>query len=408
MKPGSKKGHGLRFLSWFNPMRLIKVGSAAFFILLATVCPALSSDWGTGALMVVVEREAGSVLVIDSSQDHKVLGRIKGLGVLHHASISFSRDGRYGYVISRDGFLSKIDLVKLKLVSKLKVGDSAIGLAVTQDNRYIAISNYKPGDIVIVDEKTFKVVKTIEADDSKTVGLVDAPDDLLVVALMDANSIWVIDAGDPDFPVIRKYEDIGEKPYDALLTPDGRWYIAGLFHSPWVAMVDMWNPEHITKIPLPRPPGKEDSPPVLKIPHLEGWIMAGNTLFAPVIGGSGLAAIDTTTWKMEKFIPLSAYPVFAMARPDMRQIWANYVLGEHHDTVEVVDVKSMKVVKKLKPGARVFHMQFTPKGNAIYISSNGDNKVLVYDTKTFELIREIPAAKPSGIFCSDRSSKFGL
>ncbi len=364
--------------------------------------------WGTSALMVVIEREAGSVLVIDSAQDHKVLGKVEGLGVLHHASISFSRGSRYAYVVSRDGFLSKIDLVELKVANKLKVGDSAIGLAVTQDGKYIAISNYKPGNIVIVSDETFEIVKTIEADNSKTVGLVDAPNDLLIVSLMDANEIWVIDASKPDFPVIRKYTDIGVKPYDGLLTPDGRWYIAGLFHSPWVAMLDLWNPENITKVPLPKPPDKPDLEPVLKIPHLEGWIMADGDLFAPVIGGEGLAVVDTKTWKSKEFIPLSAFPVFAMARPDMRQIWANYVLGKNHDTVEVVDIKTKKVIKILKPGKKIFHMQFTPKGRYVYISSNGDNKVLVYDTKTFELIKEIPAQKPSGIFCSDRSNKFGL
>lgn len=390
-------------------------GLFAAWVAAAAVClstlaaPAsLADGWGTGALMVVIERESGSVLVIDAAQDHKVLGRISGLGVLHHATISFSRDGRYGYVISRDGFLSKIDLIKLELAARIKVGESAIGLAVSQDNKYIAISNYKPGNVVIVDEKKFEIVKTIEADDSKTVGLVDAPGDLLVVSLMDANAIWVIDTADPEFPVIKKYENVGEKPYDALLTPDGRWYIAGLFHSPWVAMVDLWSPEKAMKVPLPRPPGQEDSPPVLKIPHLEGWIMAGGELFAPVVGGAGLAVIDTGTWKSKEFIPLVAYPVFAMASPDMRQIWTNYVMGDHHDTVEVVDVKTKKVVKTLKPGARIFHMQFTPKGSAVYFSSNGEDKVLVYDTKTFKPVAEIPAKKPSGIFCSHRSGKFGM
>ncbi len=385
-----------------------KTAASTSLFLVLTLAVSASGEWGTGALMVVVERESGSVLVIDSAQDHKLLGRVEGLGVLHHASISFSRDGRYAYVISRDGYLSKIDLLKLEVAAKVKVGESAIGLAITQDNRYIAVSNYKPGNIVIVSDETFRIVKTIEADDSKTVGLVDAPDDMLVVSLMDANEIWVIDAGQPGFPVIQKHKNIGVKPYDGLLTPDGRYYIAGLFHSPWVAMLDLWNPETITKIPLPRPPEKPDAPPVLKIPHLEGWIMAGGDLFAPVIGGEGLAVIDTESWKTKKFIPLAAYPVFAMARPDMRQIWTNYVLGDSHDTVEVVDVKSLKVVKTLKPGAKIFHMQFTPKGDAVYLSSNGDNKILVYDTKTFELLKEIPARRPSGIFSSDRAGKFGL
>lgn len=386
----------------------MRLATALAGVLLFLTANSFAGDWGTGALMVVVERESGSVLIIDSAQDHKVLGRVSGLGVLHHASITFSRGGRYAYIISRDGFLTKIDLVKLQIVKKLKVGESAIGLAITQSGKYIAISNYKPGNIVIVSDETFKIVKTIPADESKTVGLVDAPGDKLIVSLMDADQIWIIDAGDPDFPVIKKYKNVGEKPYDGLLTPDGRYYIAGMFHSPWVTMVDLWNPEKITKIPLPRPKGKENEKPVLKIPHLEGWIMADDFLFAPVIGGSGLAVINRRTWKVEKFIDLLAFPVFAIAQPDMTRIWTNYVMGDHHDKVQVVDVKTQKVIKTLSPGNKIFHLGFTPRGRYAYASSYGDNKLVIYDTRTLEVVKEIPAKNPSGIFCSCRSSQFGL
>jgi protein NirF len=377
-------------------------------LLFASPASLFAGEWGTGALMVVVEREKGAVLVIDSANGHKLLGEVAGLGILHHASISFSRDGRYAYVISRDSVLSKVDLIKLEVAAQVKVGKSAVGLAVTQDGKYIAISNYKPGNIVIVSEATFKVVKTIDADKSKTVGLVDAPDDMLIVSLMDANQIWMIDAGKKGFPVVRKFKDVGEKPYDALLTPDGRYYIAGLFHSPWIAMVDLWNPEKVIKVPLPQPESQKGKPPVLKIPHLEGWIMAEDKLFAPVVGGAGLAVIDRKDWETKKFIKTLGHPIFAMARPDMKQIWVNYVLGDHHDKVEVIDVKTEKVIKTLKPGNKIFHMHFTPKGRYIYISSNGDNKVLVYDTKSFSKIAEIPAESPSGIFCTSRLGNFGL
>ncbi|MDH5541596.1 MAG: protein nirF [Nitrospinota bacterium] len=388
-------------------MQLLRV-LAALILLATQPFTASAGEWGTGALMVVIERETGSVAVIDSANDHKFLGRVEGLGVLHHASIVFSRDGRYAYVVSRDSILSKIDLINLKVAAQVKTGESAVGLALSQDGKFIAISNYKPGNIVIVSDETFKIAKTINADKSKTVGMVDAPDDMFIVSLMDANAIWIIDAGKKDFPVVKKFTDIGEKPYDALLTPDGRYYMAGLFHSPWVTMIDLWNPEKITKIPLPVPKGMEDKPPVLKIPHLEGWIMAEDKLFAPVVGGSGLAVIDRETWTSKRFIETLAHPIFAMARPDMQQIWTNYVMGDFHDKVEVIDVKTEKVIKTLTPGNKIFHMHFTPKGREIYISSNGDNKVLVYDTKNFKKIKEIPVKNPSGVFCSSRLSQFGL
>lgn len=381
----------------------------AFFTgVLLAVSPVFAGDWGTAALMVIVERESGSVVVVDSAQDHKVLGRVGGLGVLHHATIAFSRDARYAYVVSRDGLLSKIDLVKLTLSAQVKVGESSIDLAVSQDNKTIAVGNYKPGSIVIVANDTFKIIKTIDADKSKTVGIVDAPDNLFVVGLMDANAIWVIDANDPAFPVIRKYGDIGEKPYDGLLTPDGRYYIAGLFNSPWAAMIDLWNIESLTRIPLPKLETEGEEKPVLKIPHLAGWVVSGDEIYAPVVGGAGLAIIDKKNLKVSRTIKLRGFPVFSITAPDSRTIWVNYVMGDFHDTVDVIDTRSKEVVKTLKPGPGIYHMQFTPKGETVYISSNGSDKVLVYDTRTYALIKEIQVKKPSGVFCSDRAHKFGL
>jgi protein NirF len=382
--------------------------TAFFAAVLIAVGPVFAGDWGTAALMVIVERESGSVVVVDSAQDHKVLGRVGGLGVLHHATISFSRDARYAYSISRDGLLSKIDLVKLELSAQVKVGESSIDLAVSQDNKTIAVSNYKPGNIVIVANDTFKIVKTIDADKSKTVGIVDAPDNLFVVGLMDANAVWVIDANDPTFPVIRKYEDIGEKPYDGLLTPDGRYYISGLFNSPWVAMIDLWNMDSLTRVPLPKLEVEGGEKPVLKIPHLAGWVVSGDEIYAPVIGGAGLAVINKTTLKVAKTIKLRGFPVFSMTAPDSRTLWVNYVMGDFHDTVDVIDTRTKEVVKTLKPGPGIYHMQFTPKGEAVYISSNGSDKVFVYDARTYEVIKEIQVKKPSGVFCSDRAHKFGL
>ncbi|MBP8140115.1 MAG: hypothetical protein KAX82_05025, partial [Burkholderiales bacterium] len=49
---------------------------------------------GTGDLGVVIERAAGRVQVVDTTA-RTVLGTVEGLGDLSHASVVYSRDGRY-------------------------------------------------------------------------------------------------------------------------------------------------------------------------------------------------------------------------------------------------------------------------------------------------------------------------
>ena len=50
---------------------------------------------------------------------------------MHHASISFSRDARWAFVVTRDGWLNKVDLLELRIENRVRVGASTIGLTVT-------------------------------------------------------------------------------------------------------------------------------------------------------------------------------------------------------------------------------------------------------------------------------------
>ena len=372
-----------------------------------------AGEWGTGALMVIIERENSSVLVVDSLR-HEILGRITDLGVLHHATISFSHDAHYAYLVTRDGWLNKLDLLTLKCVARLKVGESSIGLAVTQDNKYIAVSNYQPGEVKIVDAEKFTIVHTVSAYKevegkevpSRTLGLVDAPGNLLIFSLMDGDGIWVLDANLPDFPIIKKFWNIGRMPYDALLTPDGRYYIVGLYHSDHLARLDTWTLDQVEEISLQEPFEKSPQIGVKKVPHL-AWAIAGNLLFAPVVGEERLAVYEVGSWKLLKSLDLAGTPMFTMPSPDARYVWVNFA-GTNHRFLQVIDTLKLEVVKTLEIGDRVFHMAFTPKGKHIYVSCYKENKVIVLDTRTFQKIAEIPVLNPSGIFSTVRAHILGL
>jgi protein NirF len=73
------------------------------------------------------------------------------------------------------------------------------------------------------------------------VGLVDLPGRRFAYSLFDADAIWIADLSDPAHPKLTKLNGIGRQPYDALVTPDGRHYIAGLFGEDGLARVDLWD-----------------------------------------------------------------------------------------------------------------------------------------------------------------------
>ncbi|MGR9044104.1 MAG: cytochrome D1 domain-containing protein [Gammaproteobacteria bacterium] len=365
----------------------------------------------TGDLGVVIEREPGSALIVNTST-HKQLAKIEQLGDLSHASVVFSRDQRYAYVFGRDGGLSKIDLLADTVAKRIIQAGNSIGGAISQDGKLIAVSNYTPGGVRVFSADTLELVADIPAKYgdgklSKVIGLVDAPGQRFVFSLYDADEIWLVDMHNPSEPAVQKFKGIGRQPYDALISPDGRYYIAGLFGEPGLALLDLWNPEAGVRRILPDYGKQDEKLPVYKMPHLEGWALAGDYAFVPAVGQHAVLVIDTANWRLVKVIPVKGQPVFVMARPDGRQIWVNFAFPDNQQ-LQIIDAKDLSVKQTLIPGKAVLHMEFTPRGEEAWVSLRDDNQLVIYDTATLAEVTRLPAQTPSGIFFSSRAHKIGL
>ena len=366
---------------------------------------------GTGDMGLVVERATGSVQILDTTAKTSLF-RIEGLGDLSHASAVYSRDERYAYIFGRDGGLSKIDLLCGKLVKRVVQAGNSIGGAISQDGTLVAVSNYTPGGVKVFDADSLELVADLpaivgEGESSKVVGLVDAPGQQFVYTLYDAGEIRVADLSDPAKPEVQVFRDIGRLPYDALISPDGRFYIAGLFGEDGMALLDLWKPQQgVQRIMNGYGRGKEKLP-VYKMPHLEGWAMAGRYAFLPAVGQHEVLVVDTQTWKEVGRITVHGQPIFVVARPDGRQVWVNFA-HPLNDTIQVIDTQSLKIIHAMKPGKGVLHMEFTPRGENVWLSVRDADQVQVYDTRTFERVAQLAAEKPSGIFFTARAHKTGL
>ena len=367
---------------------------------------------GTGDLGLVIERAAGRIAVIETT-GRQVLGTIDGLGDLSHASAVFSRDGRFAFIFGRDGGLTKVDLLERRIAARVIQAGNSIGGAISQDGRLVAVSNYEPGGVRVFDTETLAPVADIPAtygEDgarSKVVGLVDAPGQRFVFSLYDAGEIWIADMADPVAPAITRFRDVGIQPYDGLITPDGRHYLAGLFGEDGVAMLDLWHPENGVQRVLDGYGRGEEPLPVYKMPHLEGWASAGDRLFLPAVGRHEVLVVNRASWREIGRIAVHGQPIFAIARPDGRQIWVNFALP-NNDVIQVIDTESLEIVAVLDPGKAILHMEFTPRAEQVWVSVRDADKVVVYDPDTFEVLASHTIDKPSGIFLSARAHRIGL
>ncbi|MFW0871265.1 MAG: cytochrome D1 domain-containing protein [Patescibacteria group bacterium] len=355
-------------------------------------------SWDTRELLLVVEKDAENILAIDGST-HTRVGRIHGVGYQPHTSV-FSQDARYMYIISRDGWLTKIDLTTLSPETSVQVGIDSRGTALTDDDAYIAVGNYEPGNLVILDAHSMEIVHTIALDQevgdekiSSRAGAVVEHGNLIIVALKDANSVWIVDTDQPGFPTTHRFTDIGENVpalHDAFLTPDGRYYIVASQGSKTAWVLDLHTMEAIAEIETG------------ETPHTGPGATWGKYIYVPSLGEGLITVIDTTSWTPASYIKTGGPGLFVRSYskdPSYPYIWADTAFGDHHDEIYVIDGRSNKIVKTIIPveGESSWHPEFTYDGNYVYVVSPSANEIEVYDAHTFEIVKRLKADMPSAI-----------
>lgn len=356
-----------------------------------------AGSWDNKNLIVVVEKDAEKLLFIDGTT-HEPVGRIHDVGFQPHTSV-FSPDEEYMFIISRDGWLIKIVLDDLSIVQTISVGENSRGTALTEDGKYIAVGNYEPGNVVILDADTMHVLKEIdlagerdgEIVSSRAGALVENGQKILVV-LKDLTSVWVIDT-DKDLEVTHKFWDIGNNVpalHDAYLTPDGKNFIVSSQGSKTVWVLDTETMEPVAEIETG------------ETPHSGPGATWGNTTYIPAMGEGLITAIDINTWKVKAQIKTGGPGLFIRSYPKdptYPYVWADTAFGDHQDEIYVIDARTNEIIKTLipVPGESSWHPEFTYDGKFVYVVSQTANEVEVYDAYTFEIVKRITADTPSAV-----------
>ncbi len=368
------------------------------------------SSWKPENLMVIVEKKAERLLFIDGSTN-KEIGRIHNIGYQPHTSV-YSPKAKYMYIIARDGWLTKIDLETLEPIKSIKVGKNSRGTALTDNGKYLAIGNYEPGNIVIVDPTSMEVLKEIPTvgeingkQVESRVGAMIEDGDKIIAALKDLNSVWIIDTSKRGFPVIKKLWDIGNNKtplHDAFLTPDGRFYIVASMGSNTVWVMDTNTWKEVAEVKTG------------KTPHTGPGATWGDNVYVPAMGEGLITVINIKTWKPIKYIKTAGPGLFVRAygkNPNYPYVWAETAFGDNNDEIYVIDARINEIVKTIIPvkGESSWHPEFTNNGKYVYIVSQTANEVEVYDANTFKIVKRIEANTPSAVSnVGNRIEELGL
>lgn len=363
-------------------------------------------------LMLVVQREAGAVYALNG-KTLEGLKNITDLGVRPHVINYNPIERRWAYVISRDGWISKIDLWSLEVVRKIRVGFDSRGLAISDDGKYIIAGNYEPNTAVILDSLSLEPLKVIqtfgvdpdgEAVKSRVCATLESGRyGYFIIALKEAGQVWIIDYKNKNFPIIATIENVGRILHDGWLTEDERYFMIASQKDNTIAIIDLEALSLIKKLPTP------------PTPHPGPGSIYREYAFAPSISEANITVIDTRSWEIVKYIWPKGINVKAggglfitqvppTVRDKMPYLWSDIVFGPYNGTLFIIDARSLEVIKVIKDpnlgyGKRALHPEYTVDGKYVFVSVWDANKLLIFDATTFELVKVVDKVMtPTGIF----------
>lgn len=367
---------------------------------------------------LVVETGDHHVSVLDGDT-FEVLDRFQTPFAVHGGP-KFSPDGRYVFIMSRDGWVQKYDLWSLSVVGQVRAGLNSRNIAMSADGKWLAVANYLPSTLTILSTGDLTVAKVVEVAGkdgtaSRVSAVYQAPQrGTFVLALKDVPEIWeiatTVDGGPYPEGFVHSNEAGVEEAIGVEKGLFARRRIAvsapldDFFFSPDYRNLIGANREGETGVVVNLDVGREiASLPLPGMPHLGSgisWMRDGRRVMAvPHLNDGAISVIDMEDWRLVKVIKTSGPGFFLRSHAGTPYLWADVFTGPHKGEMHIIDKQSLEVVKVITPapGKTVAHTEFTKDGSRALVSIwEDDGAVIVFDAATQTEIKRLPMRKPSG------------
>lgn len=290
--------------------------------------------------------------------------------------------------------------------------------AVSSDGRYVAVGNYLPHTLVLLDAGDLSPIKVLEVKDrrgasSRVSAVYDAaPRKSFVVALKDIPEVWEV-----------SYDDKAEPIYEGLVhdykLKEGA-AIPGKLNPRRTLLGDVlddffFSPSYAHLVGASRDGGagqvvnldvrrRIETVPLPGLPHLGSgisWTRNGRVVMAtPNLKQGVVSVIDMASWKVVKEIATPGPGFFMRSHERSRYAWVDSMLGPTaKDTLTVIDKETLEPVAAIRPepGKTLAHVEFTRDGRYVLASLWEDQGALiVFDGESLKEVKRIPMRKPVG------------
>jgi hypothetical protein len=286
------------------------------------------------------------------------------------------------------------DLHSMQMVAEIRAGINTRNIAISSDGKLVAVGNYLPHNLVLLNANDLSLHTIIpvadeKAQSSRVSAVYDAaPRNSFILALKDIPEIWEIPYTTDNFSV-RKIEL--KTPLDDFFFDQSYRFIMGASRTGGGAVVDIELGKKVSELALDG------------MPHLGSgitWRRGEQTVMAsPNLRKGAITVIDMDSWLPIKEITTKGPGFFMRSHENSKYAWADVFFGKNRDLVHIIDKQSLEIVKTLRPapGKTAAHIEFTRDGRYALLSIwEDDGALVVYDSNTLEEVKRIPMKKPVG------------
>ena len=267
-----------------------------------------------------------------------------------------------GRVLRTPATLLKVDALTLQPIKQLAVGGRTHHAQIFQD-KYLLIDTFVSDpdglDVFLFDPETDQIIGGIRSADLGGSNYTAYTDDEFIYVLMQPGG----DGG-----------AIG----GAAAVASGQLTAALPY---WVAKIDPSNWEVVAEYPYRGYRGD--------------WIIIDSNsdyLYIPAAGSANVTKVNNTTGAIEWSSPTGTGPYGGTLNADESEIWisnkgeATGVIGR---TLTVVDADSGRPLDTVFSGYQADHVLLSPNGKEMWVTSNGEGRIYVFDAESREQITVI-------------------
>jgi YVTN family beta-propeller protein len=311
----------------------------------------LTAGASAGVVRVLQSNAAGDDIHVIDPATNQIVGKIGDIEVPH--GLVIAPDGRRIYV--SDEALRTLDVVDaktLKVVKRIPLSGRPNNVDVSKDGARVYVGIVQaPGAVDVIDVASMTNIKSI-AVKGPIHNVYLTPDGKFAVAgSIPGKTINVIDTASNTLAWTLEMS-AGIRPMAFTRNADGstKEIVVQLSDFHGFALVDFAARKEIRRITLPDPPGVHKETEGLQGSPSHGLAITpdGKMLWATSKQYEYVAAYSLPDFKLLKTVTVGLHPDWLTIPPDGKSL---YVAVAGDDTTVVVDIQSMRVVKKIPVGS---------------------------------------------------------